>query len=209
MSTAQEVCTRALRRMQAIDSLHSASAEEARDALAALNEMLYNWKALGVDLLLQAEFAASDTFVFWVPPVSLASDVIDGLSYRGVWNASTNSPSLATGTGTEGYVYKVDVAGSTTLDDVSSWSVNDFAVFDGTDWLKGESSEILKAPVIAMLARRLCDDFSMPVPAGVASDAVTGWHTVQSYYVKPPVASFEQGLRAVPSRTLTVAWEDN
>lgn len=208
MSTAQEICTRALRRIGVIDSLHSASAEDSRDALAALNEMLYGWKAQGVDLLLQAEFASSDTLVFWVPPVALKSSVIDVLAYQGTWNATTNSPSLASGTGTAGYVYRVATAGSTALDDVSSWSVNDFAVFDGLDWLKGESSEILKASLIAVLARRLCDEYGMAVAPGLAFDAGNGWSTIQSYYVKAPVASFEQGLRAVPSRTLTVAYED-
>lgn len=209
MSTALEVCTRALRRMQVIDPLHSAAAEESRDALAALNEMLYGWKARGVDLLLQAEFADSDTFKFWVPPVSLQSSVIDVLSYEGTWNASTNSPSLSDGTGTAGQVYKVSVAGSTELDDVSSWSVNDFAVFDGSEWLKGESSEVLKSDVIAMLSRRLCEEYGMAVPATLDRDASLGWYTIMGYYVKAPVASFEQGLRAVPSRTLTVAYEDD
>ena len=35
------------------------------------------------------------------------------LSYQGTWNASTNSPTLASGTGTPGYYYIVSVAGST------------------------------------------------------------------------------------------------
>lgn len=208
MSTAQEVCTRAIRRLQVVDPLHTPAAEEARDALAALNEMLFGWKAQGVDLLLQAELELSDTFRFWVPPVSLSSAVIGALSYRGTWDANANTPTLATGTGTAGYVYRVTTAGSTTLDDVTSWSVNDWAVFDGIDWLKGETSEILKADVIALLAVRLADDYAIPVPPMVGRDAIAGWQTIQSYYVKAPVASFEAGLRDVPSRTLTVAYED-
>ena len=59
-----------------------------------------------------------------------------GLSYEGVWNASTNSPALASGTGTQGDYYIVSVAGTTNLDGVTDWQVGDWAVFSGTVWQK-------------------------------------------------------------------------
>jgi hypothetical protein len=59
-----------------------------------------------------------------------------GFAYQGVWNASTNIPALASGQGVINYVYKVSVAGSTTLDGTSVWNVGDFAFFDGTTWDK-------------------------------------------------------------------------
>jgi len=56
------------------------------------------------------------------------------LIYKGMWNASTNTPTLTSGTGTSGYVYIVSVAGSTNLDGITEWNVGDWAVFNGTVW---------------------------------------------------------------------------
>jgi hypothetical protein len=63
---------------------------------------------------------------------SMLSAVTGGLNYQGTWNANTNTPALASGVGTKGYLYQVDVAGSTTLDGNSTWDVGDFANFNGT-----------------------------------------------------------------------------
>lgn len=206
MTTVLEIATRALRRAGIVDSLHTPSAEDARDTIAALNEMLFAWKGQGVDLLLQEEFSNGDTFQFWVPPVSLKASTIDALSYRGTWDASTNSPALASSTGTAGHVYRVSTAGSTTLDDVASWSVNDYAVFDGLDWLKSVPFVTLQGHVIAMLARRMCDEFGQAVPAQLERDATMGWYSVQGYYVKPPTSGFDRALIDVPSRSSAVDW---
>lgn len=59
-----------------------------------------------------------------------------GLSYKGAWNASTNSPTLTSGTGTNGDYYVVSVAGNTNLDGITDWQVGDWALFNGTVWQK-------------------------------------------------------------------------
>ena len=71
-----------------------------------------------------------------VPIAQLPSAVTGGMVYIGTWNASTNTPALASGTGTKGYLYKVSVAGTTTLDGISAWNVGDEVVFDGSAWDK-------------------------------------------------------------------------
>lgn len=58
------------------------------------------------------------------------------MSYQGAWDASTNTPTLASGTGTKGYYYTVSVAGTTSIDGVALWSVGDVIVFNGTVWEK-------------------------------------------------------------------------
>jgi len=65
------------------------------------------------------------------------------VNYLGTWNASTNNPTLVSGVGTKGGYYIVSVAGTTTLDGISLWSVGDWAVFNGTVWQKvvGGSTE--------------------------------------------------------------------
>jgi hypothetical protein len=52
-----------------------------------------------------------------------------GLTFKGTWNASTNTPTLVSGTGTTGEFYIVSVAGSTNLDGITDWQVGDWAVF--------------------------------------------------------------------------------
>jgi hypothetical protein len=70
--------------------------------------------------------------------VTSASTVsfIGGLSYQGGWNASTNTPTLASGVGVGGYYYVVTTAGSTNLDGVTDWQIGDWAIFNGTTWQK-------------------------------------------------------------------------
>ncbi len=55
-----------------------------------------------------------------------------GSDFQGGWDADTNTPNLTSGMGVTGHYYIVTTAGSTTLDGVSTWEVNDLVLFDGT-----------------------------------------------------------------------------
>jgi hypothetical protein len=66
---------------------------------------------------------------------------LGALSYQGTWNASTNVPTLASGVGTQGYYYVVSVAGSTNLDGITDWKVNDYAIYNGTAWQKIDNTD--------------------------------------------------------------------
>lgn len=76
------------------------------------------------------------------------------LSYRGKWNATTNTPTLASGSGTRGYTYIVEVAGTTSIDGVATWAVEDYIAFNGTAWEKIPSgaSQATSASVSAAAA---------------------------------------------------------
>jgi len=76
-----------------------------------------------------------------VPISELPAAVIGALSYQGTWNASTNTPTLASGVGTKGYYYVVDVAGSTNLDGITDWNIGDWAVFNGTVWQQIDNTD--------------------------------------------------------------------
>jgi len=82
-----------------------------------------------------------------IPLANLPAAIAGAMSYQGVWDASTNTPALASGVGTKGYYYKISVAGSTALDGHSTWSVDDVAIFNGVAWdiLQGgiSSAEIM------------------------------------------------------------------
>jgi predicted heme/steroid binding protein len=69
------------------------------------------------------------------------NDLIGGLQYQGTWNASTNTPTITSGVGTDGYFYIVSVAGNTTIDGISGWQVGDWIVFHGSAWQKVDNTE--------------------------------------------------------------------
>jgi hypothetical protein len=68
--------------------------------------------------------------------VSSVINALGALVYQGTWDASTNTPTLTSGVGTNGNYYVVSVAGSTNLDGVTLWGVGDWAVFNGSAWQK-------------------------------------------------------------------------
>jgi hypothetical protein len=76
-----------------------------------------------------------------VPVSELPAAVLGALSYQGTWNASTNTPTLTSSTGTKGYYYVVSVAGNTNLDGITDWLVGDWAVYNGTIWQKVDNTE--------------------------------------------------------------------
>jgi hypothetical protein len=71
--------------------------------------------------------------------------VLGGAIYQSVWNASTNSPTLTSGTGTKGYYYIVSVAGSINLDGITDWKVGDWAIFNGTTWNKVDNTDAVSS----------------------------------------------------------------
>lgn len=56
------------------------------------------------------------------------------LNPLGNWNANTNNPTLQSGVGTLGDIYKVTVAGNTLLDDNDVWAVGDDVLFVNGIW---------------------------------------------------------------------------
>jgi hypothetical protein len=71
------------------------------------------------------------------------SGMSSGLTYKGTWNANTNTPTLGNGGagGVQGDYYIVSVAGNTSLDGESDWGVGDWVVNNGSEWQKIDNSE--------------------------------------------------------------------
>ena len=65
------------------------------------------------------------------------------LSYQGSWNASTNTPTLTSSVGTNGYYYIVSVAGTTNLNGITDWQPNDWAIFNGSFWEKIDNTDLV------------------------------------------------------------------
>ena len=67
-----------------------------------------------------------------VPVSQLPNSIME---FQGVWNASTNSPSLADGTGDIGDVYRVNVAGTQNLGSGAQvFVVGDWVMYNGSIW---------------------------------------------------------------------------
>lgn len=203
MSTVLDIVTRSLRDLHVLQGNEDPDSEDAQTCLEQLNDMLYEWASSGVDILHQG-FVLTDQFAFFVPPAAADSDTITALSYRGTWDAGTNTPTLTSASGTDGYVYKVATAGSTVLDSVTSWAVGDFALFSGDAWVKGTSSRRFDGGVAAMLSLRISSEFGKAPSEAVVMRANAAWSLIQAAFIKPPLAGFDTALTRTPSRGL---WE--
>ena len=71
------------------------------------------------------------------------ASVAGGLTYQGTWNASTNTPTLASSVGTNGYYYIVATAGSTNLNGITDWQIGDWLMFNGSVWQKIDQSNLV------------------------------------------------------------------
>ena len=102
------------------------------DALASLQTQINN--------LIPSQTGNAGKFLTTNGSVLSWADVAGGLDYQGTWNAATNTPTLASGVGTNGYYYVVSVDGTTTLDGISDWKAGDWLLFNGTVWQKIDQS---------------------------------------------------------------------
>jgi hypothetical protein len=132
-----------------------------------------------------------------IPMAQMPPAVVGGLNYQGTWNASTNSPALASGVGTKGWMYKVSTAGTTTVDGNSQWNVGDIIAFDGTTWDKidGVSSEVTS--VFGRVGAVVLQ----------SSDIVTAWGTqsANTFMAAPSSSSGAVGFRTLAASDLPLA----
>lgn len=82
-----------------------------------------------------AELDASSRLPVAQLPVSV-------MEYKGTWDASTNTPTLADGTGSAGDVYRVSVAGTQNLGSGAiTFGVGDYIIYNGSTWEKSDTTD--------------------------------------------------------------------
>ena len=59
----------------------------------------------------------------------LLGDIVTGLQFQELWNATTDVPDLSTATPSNGDFWIVEVAGNTNLSGITSWAVGDWAIY--------------------------------------------------------------------------------
>jgi len=70
---------------------------------------------------------------------------ITTLVYEGTWNASTNTPTLASSVGQNGHYYVVSTSGSTNLNGITDWVTGDWAIFNGSTWQKIDQTNLVSS----------------------------------------------------------------
>lgn len=126
------------------------------------------------------------------------SGLANGLVYKGLWNALTNNPAIASSTGTLGWFYKVSVAGTTVVDGNSDWKVGDIIIFDGVQWDRLAGYEA----VSSVFGR-----------TGPVTAQTNDYDVAQIAYATPPIGSGWTSLVAALAAiytaitaTVSVAW---
>jgi len=77
-----------------------------------------------------------------VPIAQLPATVLGAVSYQGTWNANTNSPTIpAASSSNKGWYYRVSVAGSTSIDGITDWKLNDWIISNGSAWEKVDNTD--------------------------------------------------------------------
>tara|TARA_R110000868_G_scaffold19297_1_gene83063 strand:+ start:3098 stop:4282 length:1185 start_codon:yes stop_codon:yes gene_type:complete len=125
--------------------------------------------------------------------------------YLGTWNASTNTPTLASSTapaGPGGSYYIVSVAGTTNLNGITDWTVGDWVIWSGSVWQKlegGMTSVTVGSTLIAggTTGRVLYDN------AGVLGEMTnTGTGTVNVLQTSPALITPALGIATGTSLAL-------
>ena len=105
------------------------------DTLASLQTQITN--------LIPSQTGNSGKFLTTNGTSTSWASVAGGLSYQGTWNASTNTPTLTSSVGVNGYYYIVSTAGSTNLNGITDWQVGDWLLFNGSVWQKIDQSNLV------------------------------------------------------------------
>jgi len=200
VTTARQVIRLAYKQLLVTGVSEDPTAEDAADSLELLNMMLHGWRSDGVDLL-WSSIGLNDALAFWVPPKGADGSTVDVATFKGDWNAATNSPALSSSIGTAGHVYRVGTSGVTTLDGVSSWAAGDYLVFDGLSqtWMKCRSCEQFTTDIVALLAVQMSSLFSVPPSPDLITRADNGWRRLQANFVVAPLVAVDDALRRMNS----------
>ena len=105
------------------------------DSLASLQTQITN--------LIPSQTGNSGKYLTTNGTTTSWASVAGGLSYKGTWNASTNTPTLASSVGTNGFYYIVGTAGSTNLNGITDWQIGDWLMYNGTVWQKIDQTNLV------------------------------------------------------------------
>ena len=112
----------------------------------------------------------------------IPDSILSALEWKGVWNATTNSPAIPTAaSGNNGYFYRVSVAGTSSITGSSvSFSVGDWLISNGTAWERvanTQSDATTASKGIVQLAGDLAGTATAPSVDKIKGVAISGTPT--------------------------------
>ena len=112
-----------------------------------LNSAVIGKVLTGLNLSTGGSILATDSILVAFGRVQNSlSALLGGAIYKGVWNASTNTPTIpAASSGNNGWYYIVNVAGSTNIDGITDWQVGDWIISNGTTWSKVDNTDAVSS----------------------------------------------------------------
>jgi len=128
-----------------------------------------------------------------IPLNQLPASVQGAMYFAGVWNASTNSPTITSGFGILGQFYKISVAGNTQVDGASAWHPGDWIVYTGANWDKVDNYE----NVSSVAGRTGNVTLTAPDVSGLATVATSGSYNDLSGKPTIPAAQVNSDWNAV------------
>jgi hypothetical protein len=96
-----------------------------------------------INALIPSQTGNSGKFLTTNGTITSWASVTGVLSYQGTWNASANTPTLASSTGVQGYYYIVGTSGSTNLNGITDWVIGDWLLFNGSVWQKIDTTDLV------------------------------------------------------------------
>lgn len=72
----------------------------------------------------------------------LPASVLGAANYQATWDATTNTPTIpAASTSNKGQYYVVATAGATNIDGITTWSIGDWIISNGSAWQKVDNTD--------------------------------------------------------------------
>jgi len=143
-----------------------------------------------------------------VPLSQLPASVV---TYLGTWNAATNTPTLANGTGDVGDLYICNVAGTVNFGaGPITFAVGDWVIYSGTTWQKSSGASGTVTSVAATVPTGLTVTGSPITTSGTLAFSLTAGYTIPlSTQLVPSGGTAGQLLAKNSATNYDTAWIDN
>jgi hypothetical protein len=187
MSTAQQLVTRAMRRLQAIDINSEPSPAEMSHGLDLLSELINGWRSQGIPS--QGQTVTGD--------LTSGSDIVCNIDPG---TASIYKLLNVSGTGVPASTKVEDVLSATAIRLSADATADGAAVTLTFAILPVDVS--IEGAVIALLAVRMSEDLGVPVSAKLQLDADRGWSDMLALMMPNIPAVFDPALTNMPSQRL-------
>lgn len=131
-----------------------------------------------------------------IPATQLPNSVMD---FLGAWNANTNTPTLADGTGNAGDVYRCSVAGTINLGSGSqTFGVGDWVMYNGSIWQHSPATDAVTSvnTKTGAVTLNYSDVGALQQPTGTTLQYIDGTGGLQTFPTSLPSSYVQHAVKA-------------